>query len=87
MDILTKSNKPVMFSTSWCSDCQRAKYIMDEYGIDYINIDVDEDQAGLAFVKDLNNGRRVVPTIVFPDRTILVEPTSQMLAEKLGIEL
>jgi mycoredoxin len=87
MDILTKNSKPVMFSTSWCSDCQRAKYIMDEYGIDYINIDVDQDQAGLAFVKDLNNGKRAVPTIVFPDRTILVEPTNQMLAEKLGIEL
>jgi mycoredoxin len=87
IDILTKSNKPVMFSTSWCSDCMRAKYILDEYGVDYVDIDVDQDQAGLAFVKDVNGGRRIVPTIVFPDKTILVEPTNQMLVEKLGIDL
>ena len=86
MDMLS-DEKIVMFSTSWCSDCSRAKYILDEYGIEYINIDVDQDQAGLAFVKDVNQGKRIVPTIVFPDKTILVEPSNQMLAEKLEIEL
>ena len=86
MDILN-NDKIVMFSTGWCSDCARAKYILDEYGIEYINIDVDEDQAGLAFVKEVNQGKRIVPTIVFPDKTILVEPSNQLLAEKIGVEL
>ena len=86
MDMLS-DEKIVMFTTSWCSDCSRAKYILDEYGVEYINIDVDQDQAGLAFVKDVNQGKRIVPTIVFPDKTILVEPSNQMLAEKLEIEL
>lgn len=82
-----ESDKIVMYSTSWCPDCHRAKYILDEYGIEYVNIDVDKDEAGLAFVKQVNHGRRVVPTIVFPDKTILVEPSNQMLAEKIGVEL
>ena len=77
----------VMYSTSWCSDCHRAKYLLDEYGISYLNIDVDEDKEGLVFVKQVNNGKRVVPTIVFPDKTILVEPSNMQLAEKAGIEL
>ena len=77
----------IMYTTSWCSDCHRAKYLLDEYGVSYIAVDVEEDEAGLAFVKQVNNGNRVVPTIVFPDNTILVEPSNKRLAEKAGIDL
>lgn len=77
----------IMYTTSWCSDCYRAKYLLDEYGVSYINIDVESDTEALAFVKRVNNGQRVVPTIVFPDNTILVEPTNKQLAEKAGFEL
>lgn len=79
--------KIVMYTTSWCSDCHRAKYILDEYGIPYTNIDVEQDEAGLAFVKQVNNGRRVVPTIVFGDGSILVEPSNKVLAAKVGVAL
>lgn len=88
---MTKQDKEnaeiVMYSTSWCPDCHRAKYLLDEYGVSYINIDVEEDPEGLAFVKQVNNGQRVVPTIVFPDNSILVEPSNAQLAEKAGFEL
>jgi len=77
----------IMYTTNWCSDCYRAKYLLDEYGVSYVNIDVDENPEGLAFVMQVNNGRRIVPTIVFPDKTILVEPSNALLAEKAGIEL
>jgi mycoredoxin len=77
----------IMYSTSWCPDCHRAKYLLDEYGVPYINIDVEEDPEGLTFVKQVNNGQRVVPTIVFPDSSILVEPSNAQLAEKAGFEL
>lgn len=76
-----------MYTTSWCSDCHRAKYLLDEYGIPYVNIDVDENAEALAYVKQINEGRRVVPTIIFPDKTILVEPSNAQLAEKAGFEL
>lgn len=76
-----------MYTTSWCSDCYRAKYLLDEYGVPYVNIDVDKDPDGMAFVKQVNNGNQAVPTIVFPDNTILVEPSNRLLAEKAGIEL
>lgn len=77
----------IMYTTSWCSDCHRAKYLLDEYGIAYTAVDVEQDPVALEFVKRVNNGRRVVPTIVLPDQTILVEPSNALLAEKVGFEL
>ena len=83
----TTDPKIQVYSTSWCPDCHRAKYILDEYGITYDEIDVEQNADGLNFVKQVNNGNRVVPTIVFPDGSILVEPSNQTLATKLGVEL
>ena len=76
-----------MYVTSWCSDCHRAKFLLDEYGIDYEEYDVDADAAALAYVRQVNGGQRVVPTIVFPDGSLMVEPPTQMLVEKLDITL
>lgn len=87
MTIQATDSKIQVYSTSWCPDCHRAKYILDEYGIDYNEIDVERHIEGLRFVQQINNGNRVVPTIVFPDGSILVEPSNQTLAAKLEIEL
>jgi len=38
------------------------------------------------FVKETNKGFRSVPTIIFPDGSILVEPSTSMLAKKLDIK-
>jgi mycoredoxin len=79
------SDKIIMYSTGWCPDCHRVKYMLDENGIDYINIDVEADEAALLFVKQVNGGRRVVPTILFPDGSVLVEPSNSALAAKLNV--
>lgn len=81
----SNNDKIIMYTTSWCPDCHRAKYFLDERGIDYINIDVEENEAGMAFVKQVNGGRRGVPTIVFPDGTLLVEPANAVLAAQLNV--
>ncbi|WP_420642064.1 glutaredoxin domain-containing protein [Candidatus Leptofilum sp.] len=83
----TTNAQIIMYTTRWCSDCHRAKYLLDEYGVSYTNIDVEADSEGLAFVKQVNQGHRVVPTIVFPDGSILVEPSNRQLADKVGLEL
>jgi mycoredoxin len=81
------NDKIVIYTTSWCPDCHRAKFLLDEYGIEYVNVDIDNDPEGMAFVKQVNSGYRVIPTIVFPDNSILVDPSNSVLAAKLGIEL
>lgn len=77
----------VMYSTSWCPDCHRAKHFFAEYGILYKDVDVEENEDAAEVVRQLNNGSRVVPTIVFTDGTMLVEPSYEELAQKFKVRL
>ncbi len=74
----------VMYGTTWCGACRRARLILDQHNIPYQWIDIDQDSDGEAFVKQTNKGMRSVPTIVFQDGSILVEPSTKKLTEKLG---
>jgi thioredoxin reductase (NADPH) len=75
-----------IYSTVWCPDCKRAKRFFAENRIAYQNIDIEQDPAAMDFVEKTNNGMRVIPTIVFPDGSVLSEPSNAQLAEKLGIQ-
>ena len=76
----------MVYGATWCPDCKRAKQFLGEQRIQYNNIDIDEDPKSVIFVEQLNSGKRMIPTIVFPDGEILVEPTNAQLAQKLGIK-
>ena len=72
-----------VYGTNWCPDCGRAKRILDEGQISYRWVDIDKDREGEKFVIQTNHGNRSVPTIVFADGSILVEPSNAELSEKL----
>lgn len=74
----------VMYSVDWCPDCKRAKFFFKRNNIDVIEVNVDSDQQGAAFVREINAGARSVPTIVFPDGSIMVEPSNEELSEKFS---
>ena len=76
-----------VYSTDWCPDCRRAKKFFIEHQVQYIEVNIEEIPDGIPFVKNLNNGKRVVPTIIFPDGEILAEPSNSQLAEKLGLQI
>lgn len=72
-----------MYTTPWCGDCRRAKMIFKSERVTYKEIDISNDAEAAAYVEQVNNGYRSVPTIVFPDGDILVEPSSPDLVRKL----
>jgi len=76
----------VMYGTTWCSDCKRAKTFLGEQRVRYSFVDVDADPAGRAVVQQHNDGKDVIPTIVFDDGSVLVEPSNAELAAKLGLQ-
>jgi glutaredoxin len=82
-----KTRQPLIFyGTAWCSDCRRSKRFLDEHHILYDYIDIEQDTNAMTRVMELNHGMRSVPTIIFPDGSILVEPSNSELARKLGIQ-
>lgn len=76
----------MVYGATWCPDCKRAKQFLGEQRIQYNNVDIDEDPGSIEFVEKVNSGKRSIPTIVFPDGQILVEPSNAQLAQKLGLK-
>src|SRR5512147_2522090 len=75
-----------VYGATWCPDCKRAKKFFGEHRIPYKNVDIDEVTKAASFVEQINNGLRIIPTIIFPDGQILVEPSNAQLAAKLGLQ-
>jgi thioredoxin reductase (NADPH) len=76
----------IVYSTVWCPDCKRAKKFLAEHRVPYENVDIEQDEKAMTFVEKVNNGMRIIPTIVFPDGSTLSEPSNAQLAEKLGMQ-
>lgn len=74
-----------IYGSDWCGDCRRAKRFLSLNNISFDWIDIEKDRAGEQFVLKTNRGMRSIPTIVFPDGSILVEPSNTALASKLGL--
>jgi len=75
----------IIYSAAWCGDFRRGKRFLDTQGVSYVAIDIEHDSEAMAVVERLNNGRRSIPTIIFPDGAVLVEPSNAELAAKLGL--
>jgi glutaredoxin-like protein len=80
---MNTQNNITVYGADWCPDCRRAKRILDERQVQYSWVDIDKDRAGEKFVVQTNRGNRSIPTIVFSDGSILVEPSNAELSEKL----
>lgn len=74
-----------VYGATWCGDCRRAKRLLDEHAIAYDWVDIDADPQSLDYVRRLQGGGQMIPTIVFADGSVLVEPTTPELAAKLGV--
>ncbi len=73
-----------MYATTHCGDCVLAKRVLDEEGAAYTWVDIDRDPSAARLVLEINGGFRTVPTILFPDGKVLVEPDRRELLEALS---
>lgn len=77
-------DKIKMYGTRWCPDCLRAKQFFKRHNIIYDWIDIGQDDEACAYVEKVNGGFKSVPTILFPDGSVLVEPDNAALQQKLA---
>ena len=74
-----------MYSTPWCGYCRRLRTQLEDSGVSYTEVDIDEDREAAEFVMQVNGGNRTVPTVVFPDGAALTNPSlAQVLARVRG---
>jgi thioredoxin reductase (NADPH) len=75
-----------LYGAVWCEDCKRSKKFLGEQRVHYNWVDIEQNADGLALVERVNKGKRIIPTLVFEDGSILVEPSNADLAAKLGLQ-
>jgi mycoredoxin len=80
----TTEQKITMYATTWCGDCRMAKRWFDQHGVAYDYINIEHNPEAAEYVMKVNGGMRTVPTIIFPDGSILVEPSARDLAAKFA---
>ena len=72
-----------LYGAEWCPDCHRSRNYLDSRSVAYEYVNVDGDDDAQNYVKQVNDNRLIIPTIVFPDGSVLVEPSNAELARKL----
>lgn len=77
--------QPVLYGAAWCPDCRRSKSFLAEQRVSYTYVDLEANPEEQATVERYNDGKMIIPTIVFPDGSHLAEPSNEELAEKLGL--
>src|ERR1700691_5459767 len=75
----------IVYGASWCPDCRRAKQFLASHRVPYEWIDLEEFPEKTAEVEARNDGKRIIPTIVFPDGSFLAEPSNDELADRIGL--
>lgn len=75
----------ILIGADWCPDCRRAKTFLSQHRVPYEYINLETNPEATSEVESRNDGKRIIPTIIFPDGTHLAEPSNDVLADKLGL--
>ena len=75
---------PTVYSTTWCGYCVRLKKMLDREGIQYDEVNIEEDEAAAVLVENVNGGNRTVPTVVFADGKALTNPSIDQVKQALA---
>jgi mycoredoxin len=82
---MSEPEKIILYGTTWCGGSRRCKLLLEQHGIPFQWVDIDQDEAAGKLVESLNRGYRSVPTLVWPDGSKLTEPSEDELKKKLGV--
>ena len=75
-----------VYGTKTCDDCIRTKKLFADYNVPYEFIDIAISEEATKFVEDANKGAFQTPVLVLENGEILIEPSNQVLIEKLRLK-
>jgi len=74
-----------MYSTPWCGYCHRLKSQLKREGIEFDEVDIEQQPDAAKIVEQANGGNQTVPTLVFADGTALTNPSVAQVKAQLGL--
>jgi mycoredoxin len=80
----TPGSAVTMYTTAWCGYCVRLKKMLQREGIDYAEVDIENDAQAADVVMRANGGNRTVPTLVFADGSALTNPSIDEVKAQLS---
>lgn len=75
-----------LFGADWCPDCHRAKAYLKDNGVNYQYINIDEHAWSIPVLEEINNGKRIIPTIIIEDKAY-ANPDNRKLRDVLDIQV
>lgn len=82
---INKQGRVKLFGADWCPDCRRAKRFLQDNQINFEFIDVETTDGASDYVMKVNNGKRIIPTIIIND-TPYSNPDNAKLTELLDLD-
>ena len=73
-----------MYTTTWCGFCKNLKRQLAKVGIEMDEVDIERDPEAAKFVESVNGGNQTVPTVVFPDGSVMVNPSAIQVKKRLA---
>ena len=73
-----------MYTTQWCAFCKRLKAQLARDGIEMTEVDIERDPAAAEYVMSVNGGNQTVPTVVFPDGSVMVNPSPTQVKKRMS---
>lgn len=64
------ANNVLLYTTAYCTYCDRAKALLDRKGVSFDEVRVDEDPAQRDIMLQRSNGQRTVPQIFIGDHHV-----------------
>jgi mycoredoxin len=78
------SGQLTMYTTQWCGYCRNLKNQLARAGIEMAEVDIERDPAAAEYVMSVNGGNQTVPTVVFPDGSVMTNPSAAQVRDRLA---
>jgi mycoredoxin len=77
------SQKIIFYGHPGCPSVPLVRTMLEQAGAEFEYINIRLDEMGRLQVQEINHGYESVPTLIFPDGSILTEPSNAILHNKL----
>jgi mycoredoxin len=77
------ASRLTMYTTTWCGYCVRLKHGLERAGVDFDEVNIENDPAAEKFVLTVNGGHATVPTLLLANGDVLTNPPLPELLAKV----